>query len=229
MRRMRRIVQFLFVLTMLLIVVGAGVVVYWAYVRQPQLDGTASVAEVTAKVRVVRDDWGVPHIAAENEADAYFALGYVMAQDRLFQMDLARRVAGGMLAEVFGAKAVPVDSVVRSFRLRPKAEETLAKMAGAYPALKAVTDAFVAGINACIEREPLPFEFAVLAYTPEPFTPVDCLSVGALLPITFADGLREDPLATMIQQKHPELDIRLLFPGYDRETPVTVMESIEEA
>ena len=229
MRLVRKLLTSLLLLLFLLCAAGAALLTYLAYARQPMLDGALAHPTLRGEVRVLRDDWGVPHISAEHETDAYFALGYVMGQDRLFQMELARRLAGGTLAEVFGQKAVAVDSVVRALRLRPKAAETYAWMQDAYPHLIALLEAFAAGINARIESEALPFEFAVLLHTPAPFTPVDCLSVGALLPITFADGIRSDPLASMIQQRHPELDITTLFPGYSREVPVTVMESFEEA
>ncbi|HRI87770.1 MAG TPA: penicillin acylase family protein [Candidatus Hydrogenedentes bacterium] len=216
-------------LCVLLAVVIGAMLVYLAYSRQPELNGTIAHASLRAPVQLVRDTWGVPHITAENETDAYFALGYAQAQDRLFQMELARRLAQGTLSEILGPKLVKVDSIVRAFRLRKKSEANYANMEKTFPELKAVCDAYVAGINHRLEREALPFEFAVLAIPARPFTPVDCLSIGALLPITFSDGLRGDSLSTMLKAKHPTLDIDALFPGYGNETPVTVMESLEEA
>lgn len=229
MRRLRLLLRVVFFLAVFICTTLTGFLVYLAYARQPQLSGLVSHPSLKGDVQVIRDDWGVPHISADHETDAYFALGYVMAQDRLFQMELARRLAGGTLAEVFGANAVEVDMLVRSFRLRPKAAETYDAMKAEFPHLAEAAEAFSAGINHCIAQEPLPFEFALLVHTPPPFTPVDCISVGALLPITFADGLRSDPLASMIQQKYPELDVTMLFPGYSREQPVTILESMEDS
>jgi penicillin amidase len=207
---------------------GAGLF-HLARTRQPHLDGTVTHASLEKPVRVARDDWGTPHIFADNEADASFALGYVMAQDRLFQMEVFRRLSQGELAEIAGPLAVPVDAIIRSFRLRQHAEEFLAGEAGQYPEVRRVADAFVAGINHCLDTEPLPFEFTVLGIRPRPFTPVDSLTVAAIMPITFADGLRGDAIFSLLEEKHPNLDVASLFPGYSREAPVTIMESLDEA
>jgi len=193
------------------------------------LDGTVVHPRLTGEVTVKRDNFGVPHITAETEADAYFALGYVMGQDRLFQMELLRRVAAGELAEILGPKLAPVDGLIRSFQLRLKAEATVAQLQESEPELDAALAAFVAGLNHRLNEEALPFEHAVLGIPNRPFNAVDCLSIGALLPITFADGLRGDALYTLLQERLPDRDVGELFPGYHRETPVTVMESLEEA
>lgn len=203
--------------------------VYLAKTRTPMLNGTITHPRLTSDVTVERDHWGVPHIAATAEADAYFALGYVMGQDRLFQMELLRRIANGQLAEILGSKLAPVDGLVRSFQLRPKAEATLVLLQATEPEFSGLMEAFVDGLNHRLENEAMPFEYAVLGIPDRPFSVVDCLSIGALLPITFADGLRGDALFTMLQERLPEHKIGELFPGYHRETPVTVMETLEEA
>jgi penicillin amidase len=229
MRIVKKCVKWFLVLGLVGILgLGAGLF-HLARTRQPHLDGTVTHASLDKPVRVVRDDWGTPHIFADNEADASFALGYVMAQDRLFQMEVFRRLSQGKLAEIAGPLAVPVDAIIRSFRLRQHAEEFLADEAGQYPEVRRVADAFVAGINHCLDTEPLPFEFTVLGIRPRPFTPVDSLTVAAIMPITFADGLRGDAIFSLLEEKHPNLDIASLFPGYSREAPVTVMESLDEA
>ena len=76
----------------------------------PITEGTISGADVTAPVSIFRDTYGVPHVMAANESDLWFAMGYVHAQDRLFQMDLGRRTGEGRLAEIFGTRAIPADS-----------------------------------------------------------------------------------------------------------------------
>ncbi len=200
-----------------------------AKTHQPRLDGVIHHPSLTGEVKVVRDDWDVPHITAQNEPDAYFALGYVMAQERLFQMELWRRLASGELAEILGPLALPVDKIVRAFRLRALAENYVAKQAGGLPELKAAADAFIAGVNHCMNTEPLPFEYIALHIPVRPFEISDCLVVAAILPITFAEGLREDLLCSMLKEKHPDKDIDALFPGYSKEVPPTIMESIQEA
>jgi penicillin G amidase len=214
----------------LLLPVGVALwLVVLAKTRTPMLDGTITHPRLSADVTVKRDNWGVPHIEAEAEEDAYFALGYVMGQDRLFQMELLRRIANGELAEILGGKLVPVDALIRSFQLRPKAITTDVTLQETHPEIYGLMTAFVDGLNYRQENEALPFEFAVLGMAVRSFTVVDCLSIAALLPITFADGLRGDPLYTLLQERLPDHDIGQLFPGYHREAPVTVMETLEEA
>ncbi len=203
---------------------------FWlAWTRQPLLDGKVSHEGLSDQVTVRRDNWGVPHIEAENEGDAFFALGYVMGQDRLFQMELLRRLANGRTAEVLGSRLVPVDALTRAFQLRSKAESTREVLQRIEPEFFALMVAFTDGINHRLAEEALPFEFAVLGMAAEPFSVVDCLSIGALLPITFADGLRGDPLKSLLQERLPDHDVSELFPGYHKETPVTIMETLEEA
>lgn len=229
MRIFKRVLVCAVVLIVVLVAATTGWLCYVANTHRPQLDGVVAHPSLTSEVRVVRDDWGVPHIEAQNEPDAYFALGYVMAQDRLFQMELLRRLARGELSELLGPLTVPLDKIVRSFRMRANAEAYFANAAEVPPALKQAAEAFVAGINDCMEKEPLPFEFSVLQIPVRPFTVVDCLTIAGILPISFAEGLRGDPLVTMLKERHPNLDIDALFPGYSREAPVTVMETAEEA
>lgn len=220
----------LLLVLLLAVVLGVGFLGYRLWSSKPMLDGVITHASLRAPVRVVRDDWGVPHITAENEADAYFALGYVTGQDRLFQMELLRRIARGELAALLGPWLAPVDAMVRAFRLQPKAEAFYAAHSNDSAEVRIATEAFIAGLNHRLENEPLPIEYTLLAIPKRPFTPVDCLTIAAILPISFAEGLRGDPLKSLIQAKHPALPVGLLFPGYDLEDPpVTVMETLEEA
>lgn len=225
-----KLLKRLLLLVLLATILGMGYLGYRLYTSQPLLDGTLRHAALHAPVQVSRDDWGVPHIVAENETDAYFALGYVTGQDRLFQMELLRRIARGELAELLGPWLAPVDAMVRAFRLQPKAEAFYAAHSNDHEDVRAATEAFIAGLNYRLDNEPLPIEYTLLGIPKRPFTPVDCLTIAAILPITFAEGLRGDPLKSLIKAKHPDLPVDLLFPGYDLEDPpVTVMETLEEA
>jgi penicillin amidase len=119
------------------------------------------------------DTWGVPHIQAEEEPDLFFAQGYCHARDRLWQMEVSRRLARGELAELFGERAVDLDRFLRrlNFRRGAEAEENqLSKEAGA-----ALT-AYVAGANAYMEKHPLPVEFLLLHTRPEPWRATDSLA-----------------------------------------------------
>jgi len=208
---------------------AAGYLYYLAPRTLPDLDATVRSSLLRTEVRVVRDHWGVPHILAQNEADAYYALGYCMAQDRLFQMEVMRRLARGELAELLGPPVVFVDRIMRAFRLRAKAEEYVNNESQSLPqALRDSLDTFVAGVNDFIKDGPLPIEYTMLQIPARPFTKVDCLVVAAILPITFADGIRQDPLGAALRQRHPDMDVDALFPGYKYD-PVTIIENIDEA
>ena len=216
-------------LLFVLILLWGGRVYLRTYRGLPNHDATIITDGVGREVRVVRDTWGVPHIVADNEPDAYFALGYCMAQDRLFQMEVLRRLARGELAEVLGPPVVKVDRIMRAFRLRVKAEDFAANIEDRFsPAMQNAMEAFLAGINHYIAEETLPWEFAALMTGCRPFTLVDSIAVAAVLPISFADGLRVDPLKSLMHDNHPDYDVDLLFRGIES-VPVTIMESLEEA
>ncbi|HDP34645.1 MAG TPA: penicillin acylase family protein [Candidatus Hydrogenedentes bacterium] len=228
-RLLVKVVKWGIPLVVLLVAAWLGYLVYRVHHGLPDYDATVLSDSVNNDVRVVRDNWGVPHIFADCETDAYFALGYCMAQDRLFQMELLRRVARGEMAEALGPLATPIDRIMRAFRLRLKAEDFVADaQKHASPEMLAAAEAFLAGMNQFIMEEPLPWEFSALMIPCRPFTLVDCISVAAIMPITFADGLRTDPLKSMLKQKYPDYDVDLLFRGIEA-APVTIMESLEEA
>lgn len=204
-------------------------IVYRVYWGLPQYDGTIHSPHLTHEVKVIRDTWGVPHIKAANEPDAYFALGYCMAQDRLFQMDLLRRIARGELAEIVGPPAVKVDKIMRTLRLRAHAEAYAQTCHERIPpSLYTALHQFICGVNQCIAEQPLPWEFAALMTSCRPFTLADCLAVTAILPITFADGLRNDALKSGLKARYPDHNVDLLFRGIES-IPTTIMESFEEA
>ena len=144
----------------------------WLRGSLPQIDGERIVFGLTAPVEVVRDRNGVPHVLARTEEDALFALGFIHAQDRLWQMEMNRRIGAGRLAEVLGAPALGTDRLLRVLGLYRRATSTLAHLA---PGTRRRIDAYVDGVNAWLEtREgPLPPEFLILGFEPEPWTPAD--------------------------------------------------------
>jgi penicillin G amidase len=137
--------------------------------------GAISGLRLRAPVSVLRDDRGVPHILAQNDHDLFFAQGYVEGSDRLFQMDMLRRFTLGELSEVFGATSLATDKAKRAVPVRAMVEAQWRRLD-----LKSreILGAFSDGVNAAIEREPLPVEFRLLAYRPRAWTPQDSLAVG---------------------------------------------------
>ena len=146
--------------------------------------GTVSGLRVRAPVSILRDDRGVPHVIAGNEHDLFFAQGYVEASDRLFQMDLLRRFILGELAEVYGAEALSSDERERAVPVRAMVERQWRRLD---PASRELLGAFSDGVNAAMEREPLPVEFRILAYRPRPWTPQDSLAVTMVTVLDLID------------------------------------------
>ena len=144
----------------------------WLRGSLPQMDGERAVFGVAAPVEVVRDRHGIPHILARNEEDALFALGFVHAQDRLWQMEMNRRIGVGRLAEVLGAPALGTDRLLRTLGLYRRAAATLPHLA---PDARRRIAAYVNGVNAWLETRdgPLPPEFLIIGFEPEPWTEVD--------------------------------------------------------
>jgi penicillin amidase len=150
-------------------------------------NGTLKLSGLEHPVTVLRDPWGVPHIYAQNQHDLFFAQGFVAAQDRLFQMELWKRVGQGRLAEVFGPAYLERDINARRLTYRGSLSddyESYAKDA------KQILEAFTQGINAeiALRTAPggpgLPLEFQLAKFAPEPWKPEDCLSRMAGFPMT---------------------------------------------
>ena len=137
--------------------------------------GTMKLRGLEKPVTVIRDEWGIPHIYAETQADLFFAQGFVAAQDRLWQMDLWRRVGEGRLAEVVGKGAVERDRFARLLRYRGDMEAEWKSYA---PDARPIIESFVAGVNAWIAEtgDRLPIEFRLAGYRPEAWTPEVCLT-----------------------------------------------------
>ena len=136
-----------------------------ARARLAQIDGAVEVAALDSAVLVRRDRWGVPHIYAKTQHDLFFAQGYVAAQDRLWQMEMWRRIGEGRLAEVIGPSAVERDRFARLLKYRGDMQLEWASYA---PDAREIVRAFVAGVNAYIAavRARPPIEFTLLGIGP---------------------------------------------------------------
>jgi len=187
------------VLLALLLVAGAAAA-WYVYSKQPQRSGTLTLTNLSAPVSVRYDERGVPHIRAENEADMYRALGYVHAQDRLFQMEMVRRLAQGELAEVLGPKLADVDRLFRTLGIRAHAKATVAKMDLQSPAIKVLL-AYLDGINQFQASHPAPMEFDLLGIPKRAFTPEDTVAVSGYLAYSFAATFRTEPALTFVRDK----------------------------
>ncbi len=167
-----------------LAVLGFAINVIFGMHAHARETGTISGLRLRAPVSILRDDRGVPHIIARNERDLFFAQGYVEGSDRLFQMDLLRRFILGDLAEVYGARALAADKKERAVPVRAM---VLAQWRRLNANSRLLLGAFSDGVNAAIEREPLPVEFRILAYRPRPWTPQDSLAVAMVTVLDLID------------------------------------------
>ncbi|MGY2263089.1 penicillin acylase family protein [Pseudomonas sp. SDO55104_S430] len=187
------------VLGLLIAALAAGAGGY-LYSKQPTRQGMVELQHLQGSVTVRYDERGVPHIRAVNEPDLYRALGYVHAQDRLFQMEVLRRLARGELAEVLGPKLLDTDKLMRSLRIRERAETYLANLDKNSPTFIAM-QAYLDGINQYQDSHAKPMEFDVLGIPKRPFTAQDTISIAGYMAYSFAAAFRTEPLLTFVRDQ----------------------------
>ena len=161
-----------------------GVIALFLWFRQasqPVHEGTIRVPLLRQSLRIERDGQGIPHIIAASEHDAAFGLGYAHAQDRLWQMEMNRRIAAGRLSEVLGPAALDTDKFLRTVGIRRAAERIHASLDSES---RAIADAYSAGVNAFLATRsgPLPLEFVLTrAAAPEPWSAVDSIGWSLIM------------------------------------------------
>jgi penicillin amidase len=178
----------------------------------PANSKTLTVAGLRAPVRVQRDERGIPHIEASNEADIYFAQGYATASDRLWQMDLLRRTARGELAEIFGSPVLEEDKRRRVYGFGALADVLVSRVSAA---TREALENYARGVNAYIEsrggREtPLPTEFQIIGYKPRPWRPADSLVIGKILAETLSTTWPTDISRALLADLPPARRAQLL-------------------
>lgn len=191
--------RFLIILAAVLLT-AAGGGAWYLHGKQPVRDGELALQRLDAPVQVRYDERGVPHIEAQSEADLYRALGFVQAQDRLFQMEMLRRLARGELAEVLGARLLPTDRLFRTLQIRDRADQQARELDPDSPHGKALA-AYLDGINQYQDSRPAPLEFDLLGIDKRPFSAADTLSIAGYLAYSFAAALRSEPLLTRIRDE----------------------------
>ena len=193
---MKSFLKILFVILALSVAAGA----WYIYNKQPQRSGEISLSKLQAPVNVRYDERGVPHIQAQNEADMYRTLGYVHAQDRLFQMEMVRRLARGELAEILGPKLLDTDRLFRTLGIRAHADAYVAKMDPNTPSARALA-AYLDGVNQYQDTQAAPIEFDILGISKRPFTAQDTLSVGGYMAYSFAAAFRTEPVLSYVRDQ----------------------------
>ncbi len=152
----------------------------WLRTSLPKTAGTISVTGVSAEVIIRRDLMGIPHIEAATESDAYFALGYAHAQDRLWQMEVSRRAGAGRLSEIFGDRTLNADKYLRGLGIYESAEESLSSFSKTSLSL---LQSYSDGINAHLSshKGAWPLEFIILNHQPEIWTPADSIACAKMM------------------------------------------------
>ena len=194
---MRKTKKVLLALLALLVLIG---IVFFIFISslKPDYSGTKKLANLANGVNVYYDAYGIPHIYAENEADAFRVLGYVHAQDRLWQMELLRRVSKGKLSEVFGKDLVATDKFFLSLGIDEYSKETVSKLNKDSESVK-LSEAYLAGINTFIKDGPKPIEFYLTGIDKKPFTLEDIYDAVGYMAFSFAMAHKTDPLLTNIK------------------------------
>lgn len=196
MRTLKRIGKILLVIFVLLIL-GIGIFVY---TLKPDYSGEKELVHLEQEVNVYYDTYGIPHIYGENEKDAFRALGYVHAQDRLWQMELLRRIASGGLSEVFGSDLVGTDKFFLSLGIADASKITASKVNKRDEGV-ILAEAYLDGINQFIEEGPTPVEFYLTGIEKEKFILEDVYNTIGYMAFSFAMAHKTDPLLTTINSK----------------------------
>ena len=202
----------IFLVVLILFIASAG----WLYSKtlHPVYNGEIKIKNTTEDVTVYFDDIGVPHINAQNQKDAYLALGYVHAQDRLWQMELVRRIAAGRLSEILGKELLSVDQFFSGLGIEEAANKTIASLDKSSQAY-ILTQAYLDGVNQFIKNGKTPLEFILLGLEKEKYTIKDIYNVFGYMSFSFAVAHKTDPLLTEIKEKlgTPYLSELLGFAG----------------
>jgi penicillin amidase len=221
---MRRFKKFLLVLLVLIVVIGIGLCAYIFHLK-PKYEGELQLKNLQKETTVYFDEFGVPHIYANSEKDAMTALGYVHAQERLWQMELLRRIAPGRLSEIFGSVALKNDKFFAGIGIEEASAKAIAKLDKNSPSYQ-LTLAYLDGINQYLEEGTTPIEFTLVGVKKEKFTVKDVYNIFGYMSFSFAMAQKTDPLLTDIRNKYGAAYLKDL--GIEGEFNTTQIKSSKE-
>ena len=185
----------------------------------PRTDGVLRLDCLEEPVEIVRDRFGIPHVYARSRADLVRAQGFVHAQDRLFQMESVRRFAFGRLSELVGRRTLEADRVARRLLLRRTAE---VDAAACDPEAAALAEAYCEGVNAFLERGPLPLELRLLRAHPEPWTPVDVQAPAQMFALVLCGNWENELLRARLAAALGDERLARIDPTYPGDHPLIV-------
>ncbi len=220
-RRWLRILGLFTTLIVLIVVIAGAAGVFAVRSALPQLDGTIQAPGLNSAVTIIRDSNGVPHIQAQTDHDAFFAQGYVTAQDRLWQMEFNRRVASGTLSEVLGPATIDDDKFLRTLEFTRAAQIQFNNLS---PTLVGELQAYTDGVNAFINthKNNLPLEFRILGFSPKPWTPIDSISYGLVVALSLDNAFYYKIARMDALTQTSAAAVAQLFPAYPSTTPTLI-------
>lgn len=224
------IIRFIIGLIFTALLLIGGLLLFGKHVQSRSLakyEGEVKIEGLKNPIEIYRDSFAIAHISAANDDDAYYGLGYVHAQERMFQMDFTRRIGRGMLSEVLGEKSLIIDKWARTIGFRRIAQYMWDK---ASAETKKYLTAYSNGVNAFISSHKGKFglEFDALSYEPELWKPTDCMLIGRLLSwemnFSYWTDAAFSDIALAVDAEH----LASLYPGYPSNGP-TVLEEYNYA
>lgn len=221
---MRRFKKFLLVLLVLIVVLAIALFAYIFHLK-PKYEGELQLKNLEKETTVYFDEYGVPHIYADSEKDAMTALGYVHAQERLWQMELLRRIAPGKLSEIFGSVALKNDKFFAGIGIEEASAKAIAKLNKNSESYK-LTQAYLDGINQYLQEGTTPIEFTLVGVKKEKFTIKDVYNIFGYMSFSFAMAQKTDPLLTDIKNKYGVQYLKDL--GIEGEFNTTQIKSSKE-
>jgi penicillin amidase len=207
-------------LVVALVVLATLAGAYLFYRAMPAYSGADKLPGLSAEVRVWRDAYGVPHVFAGSMDDAARALGYLHASERMFQMDIMRRVGQGRMAEIRGGELLGVDKFIRTLGFYRESEGSFSALS---PWAQKRLEAYAEGVNAFLASHALPPEFLLAGDSPEPWKPADSLVIGKIEAYQLSQNYKIKLVRARLSQKLGPERLTWLFPGARPGDPITTL------
>src|SRR5690554_4091438 len=214
-------------ITLVILFVVAGLVFYDMLTSSlPVYEGEISVNGISGNVEIYRDSFAIPYILASNETDGAFALGYIHAQERLFQMDIARRAGAGRLSEILGSDALIFDKMLLTAGIKKVSNEILKVL---QPEVLELLKAYSNGVNQYIKdaKGKYPVEFDILGYDPYEWSPSDCVIISRMMAWELNLSWWADISFTHLIQKIGEEKIKQIIPEWEENAPYIIPPEIK--
>ncbi|MEM8530061.1 MAG: penicillin acylase family protein, partial [Chloroflexota bacterium] len=211
-------------LTILVVVIGSSSY-FWLRQALPEVSGSVQVDGISAPIEIIRNQDGMVHIQAQSETDALFGLGYVHAQDRLWQMEFQRRIGYGRLSEVLGEGALETDMFLRTLGVARAAQNA---WEATPPEERVTTEAYIKGVNAFIQsadNNVLPIEFIILGFEPDLWQPADILVWGKMMSWDLGGNWRQELLRSRLTHHLDAERAEQLMPAYTADGPLILPDN----